>query len=86
MDDNALGNSNTKFNRCEKLKKNLERFDKQQMPKDVKISIAISNSASTDHTEQFLNKLEKRGQTFFYLMSKLIGPVEIMASRSYLTR
>ena len=53
------------FNRCEKLKKNLDCFDKQKMPKDVKISVAISNSASKDHTEQFLNKLENERSNFF---------------------
>ena len=53
------------FNRCEKLKKNLEHFDKQQMPKNFKISVAISNSASTDHTEQFLNKLDMERSDFF---------------------
>jgi glycosyltransferase involved in cell wall biosynthesis len=53
------------FNRCEKLKKNLECFDKQQTPKDVKISVAISNSASTDHTEQFLNKLDNERSNVF---------------------
>ena len=59
----CTGNSNTTFNRCEKLKKNLECFDKQQTPKDENFR-RDSNSASR-HTEQFLNKLENERSNVF---------------------
>ena len=45
------------FNRCNYLKKNIYYFDQQNRPKNVKISLAISNSASTDDTETFLRDL-----------------------------
>ncbi len=45
------------YNRCSYLKTNIEYFDKQVVSQDVKLSLAISNSASIDGTEDFLNGL-----------------------------
>ena len=47
------------FNRCEKLKRSIESIDKQIIPNGVELSLAISNSASTDDTESYLQKLSK---------------------------
>ena len=45
------------FNRCEKLRRNIESIDNQIVPEEIKLSLAISNSASTDDTSQFLKEL-----------------------------
>ena len=55
------------FNRCEKLKRNIESIDKQIIPDGVELSLAISNSASTDNTQQFLTELSAhRDNTFLF--------------------
>jgi glycosyltransferase involved in cell wall biosynthesis len=45
------------FNRCEKLRRNIESIDRQIIPDGVELSLAISNSASTDSTQHFLREL-----------------------------
>ena len=55
------------FNRCEKLKRSIESIDKQIIPDGVELSLAISNSASTDSTQQFLTELSAhRDNTFLF--------------------
>ena len=48
------------YNRCEYLKKNIESFDKVRRPNGIKLSLTISNSASEDSTEAYLEKISKR--------------------------
>ena len=55
------------FNRCEKLKRSIESIDKQIIPNGVELSLAISNSASTDSTQKFLRELSAhRSNTFLF--------------------
>jgi glycosyltransferase involved in cell wall biosynthesis len=55
------------FNRCQKLKRNIESIDKQIIPDGVELSLAISNSASTDSTQEFLGELSaRRSNTFLF--------------------
>lgn len=48
------------LNRCEKLKRNIDSIYEQVIPDGVELNLAISNSASTDNTEQFLRELSSR--------------------------
>ena len=55
------------FNRCQRLKCNIESIDKQIIPDGVELSLAISNSASTDGTKEFLRELSaRRSNTFLF--------------------
>ena len=55
------------FNRCQKLKRNIDSIDKQIIPDGVELSLAISNSASTDSTREFLRELSaRRSNTFLF--------------------
>ena len=55
------------FNRCQKLKRNIDSIDKQIIPDGVELSLAISNSASTDSTREFLIELSaRRSNTFLF--------------------
>ena len=53
------------YNRCEYLKKNIESFDKVRRPNGIKLSLTISNSASEDSTEAYLEKISKERQDIF---------------------
>ena len=45
------------LNRCEKLKRNIDSIYKQVIPDGIQLKLAVSNSASTDNTAQFLREL-----------------------------
>ncbi|MDB4852053.1 glycosyltransferase [Alphaproteobacteria bacterium] len=45
------------LNRCEKLKRNIDSIYEQVIPDGVELSLAVSNSASTDSTAKFLREL-----------------------------
>lgn len=45
------------YNRCSYLKTNIEYFKKQVVSEGVRLSIAISNSASTDGTSDYLSEI-----------------------------
>ena len=53
------------YNRCNYLKKNIQYFDQQIRPKKVRISLAISNSASVDDTEKYLEELKSKRKDVF---------------------
>ena len=53
------------YNRCKYLKNNIHFFDQQQRPDNVRVSLAISNSASVDETEQYLSELQSSRKDFF---------------------
>ena len=48
------------LNRRDYLERNIASIDKQEKSSDLKITIAISNSASEDSTEAYLNDLKKK--------------------------
>ena len=50
------------YNRCNYLRKNIQFFDQQKLPENAQISLAISNSASTDETEAFLRDFSSSRQ------------------------
>ena len=49
------------FNRCSYLKTNIEHFKKQVVSDDIRLSLAVSNSASSDGTSDFLKNLVNEG-------------------------
>ena len=53
------------FNRVEKLKRCIESISSQLHDDDIQLSIAISNTASTDDTYSYLSSLEELGDRFF---------------------
>ena len=66
------------YNRCEYLKKNIESFDKVRRPNGIKLSLTISNSASEDSTEAYLEKISKERQDIFLLIGVWNGMAETM--------
>ena len=61
----------TTYNRCEYLKKNIESFDKVRRPNGIKLSLTISNSASEDSTEAYLEKISKERQDIFLFNKRM---------------
>ena len=59
------------YNRCEYLKKNIESFDKVRRPNGIKLSLSISNSASEDSTETYLEKISKERQDIFLFNKRM---------------
>ena len=59
------------YNRCEYLKKNIEYFDKVRRPDGIKLSLTISNSASEDSTEAYLEKISKERQDIFLFNKRM---------------
>ena len=59
------------YNRCEYLKKNIESFDKVRRPNGIKLSLTISNSASEDSTEAYLEKISKERQDIFLFNKRM---------------
>lgn len=53
------------FNRVEKLKKCLDSVLSQSLDRDIELSIAISNTASSDGTYAFLSSLESQDEKYF---------------------
>ncbi len=53
------------YNRCEYLKKNIEYFENINHPDGIKISLSISNSASEDNTETFLEDIRRKREDIF---------------------
>ena len=53
------------FNRVEKLKRCVESISSQSLDDDIKLSIAISNTASSDGTNSYLSALQESGDNFF---------------------
>ena len=72
------------FNRCEKLKAILSQFDRQIIPKDVEFPLHSPIAHPQTIQSNFLISWIARGQTFLYLISKLIGLVGIMVFEAVL--
>ena len=53
------------LNRQQYLEKNISFIDKQILPEKIRLSICISNSASTDDTETYLSKLRDTRDDIF---------------------
>lgn len=53
------------FNRVEKLKRCIESILSQSHDDDIQLSIAISNTASSDDTYSYLSSLDELGDRFF---------------------
>ena len=60
------------LNRCKYLKNNIHFFDQQRRPANIRVSLAISNSASVDETESFLGELQN-SRTDLFLFNKQTG-------------
>ena len=59
------------FNRFEYLKKNISIILKQNLNSKIKLSICISNTASTDSTEEYLNSLYKDNKNIFIINKQI---------------
>ena len=60
------------LNRCKYLKNNIHFFDQQRRPANIRVSLAISNSASVDGTESFLSELQN-SRTDLFLFNRQTG-------------
>ena len=60
------------LNRCKYLKNNIHFFDQQRRPENIRVSLAISNSASVDGTESFLSELQN-SRTDLFLFNRQTG-------------
>ena len=64
------------FNRFEYLKKNISIILKQNLNSKIKLSICISNTASTDSTEEYLNSLYKDNKNMFIINKQINNEYE----------
>lgn len=64
------------FNRFEYLKKNISIILKQNLNSKIKLSICISNTASTDSTEEYLNSLYKDNKNIFIINKQINNEYE----------
>ena len=65
------------YNRCKYLKNNIHFFDQQRRPDNVRVSLAISNSASVDETEQYLSELQSSRKTFLIQQADRVQQIEL---------
>jgi len=59
------------FNRLEYLKKNIFSIKKQKINSNIKLSVCISNSASSDETGSYLNVLTAKNENIIIFNDKL---------------
>ena len=59
------------FNRAEYLKKNIAAIMKLNLTSNIKLSICVANSASTDDTRSYLDELAKKNQNVFIFNAQL---------------
>ena len=55
------------FNRAEYLKKNIAAIMELNLTSNIKLSICVANSASTDDTRSYLDELAKKKSKRIYL-------------------
>ena len=53
------------FNRIEQLKRCVQSIQSQSIDDEIRVSIAISNTASSDNTYSYLSTLKEAGGNFF---------------------
>ena len=68
------------LNRSEKLKKALDSIFCQKTSSDTRLSICVSNSASTDDTGMFLESIKSRRENIHLLILILIILIKIMVA------